>query len=104
MDKVNMKEEEEQACDDCGAGKMLLDANKGELYCDACGITTPSKDIMDANAGKTTYGGESATHQAVRNDENVNANIGTRMLPNPTARNPINPQAASTMCWAATLS
>ena len=77
MDKVNMKEEEEQACDDCGAGKMLLDANKGELYCDACGITTPSKDIMDANAGKTTYGGESATHQAVRNDENVNANIGT---------------------------
>jgi hypothetical protein len=77
MDKAN-KKEEEQTCDDCGAGKMLLDANKGELYCDACGITTPSKDIMDANAGKTTYGGESATHQAVRNDENVNANMGTK--------------------------
>ena len=48
----------DKRCDDCGAGKMLLDANKAELYCDLCGITAPSKDIMDANAGKTTYGGE----------------------------------------------
>ncbi|DAC45600.1 MAG TPA: hypothetical protein D7H93_04200, partial [Candidatus Poseidoniales archaeon] len=51
------KKKKEQECKECGAGQMVLDAEKAELYCNVCGITTPSKDVMDANAGKNTYGG-----------------------------------------------
>ena len=77
VSEVN-KNKKEQECKECGAGQMVLDAEKAELYCDVCGITTPSKDVMDANAGKNTYGGEGvATHSPVRNDDNINANIGT---------------------------
>ena len=72
------KKKMEQECKECGAGEMVLDAEKAELYCNVCGITTPSKDVMDANAGKNTYGGDGvATHSPVRNDDNINANIGT---------------------------
>ena len=77
VSEVN-KNKKEQECKECGAGQMVLDAEKAELYCNVCGITTPSKDVIDANAGKNTYGGEGvATHSPVRNDDNINANIGT---------------------------
>jgi hypothetical protein len=64
-------------CVECGAGKMELDAEKGELECNTCGIVASSADILDTNPGKTTYGGESATHEVVRNNCDQNANMGT---------------------------
>ena len=40
------KKKMEQECKECGAGEMVLDAEKAELYCNVCGITTPSKDVI----------------------------------------------------------
>jgi len=75
MEKKNMKGKDD--CIECGAGKMELDARKGELECNSCGIVVSSADMLDTNPGKTTYGGESATHEAVRNNCDINGNMGT---------------------------
>lgn len=75
MDNKNKNQNEK--CEDCVVGTLVLDAEKGELVCNDCGIVTPAKENLDGNSGKTTFGGESATHQAVRNDSDRNANLGT---------------------------
>ena len=75
MDNKNKNEQEK--CEDCGGAMKMVDARKGELECESCGLTIDAKDVFDTNEGKTTFGGDSATHEAVRNDCDINERIGT---------------------------
>jgi hypothetical protein len=76
MINKNMKENE--TCEDCFAGTMEIDAHKGELICSECGIVAASQDLFDGDAGKTTYGGDSATHHGVQTNCDSNDQIGTQ--------------------------
>lgn len=75
MDNMNKKETEN--CEECGGKMAMVDERKGELECVSCGLTIDAKDMFDTNEGKTTFGGESATHEAVRNDCDINERMGT---------------------------
>lgn len=74
---VNKNMKENDKCNECGYGVMELDALKAELSCTECGIVVPTAEIMDANAGKTTYGGESATHSATQTNCDTKGQLGT---------------------------
>jgi hypothetical protein len=73
----NMNKNETENCEDCGGKMTMVDERKGELACESCGLTIDAKDVFDTNEGKTTFGGESATHEAVRNDCDINERLGT---------------------------
>jgi hypothetical protein len=73
----NMNKNETENCEECGGMMAMVDERKGELECVSCGLTIDAKDMFDTNEGKTTYGGESATHEAVRNDCDINERMGT---------------------------
>ena len=78
MINKNMKENE--TCEDCFAGTMEIDVHKGELICSECGIVAASQDLFDGDAGKTTYGGDSATHHGVQTNCDSNDQIGPKAL------------------------
>lgn len=75
MYNKNMKEND--TCEECFAGTMEIDSQKGELACSECGIVAAAQDIFDGNVGKTTHGGDSATHHGVQTNCDSNDQTGT---------------------------
>ena len=76
MDKG--KNNNNQQCEDCGCKRMEYDGMKSELMCMSCGLVVVSDDLFDGNAGKTTYGGDFATHHGVQTNCDSNDQVGTQ--------------------------
>jgi hypothetical protein len=73
-DKI-MKKQELTQCDECCSKNLKYVPEKGETWCDACGLVHKDQEIEANDNGAALYG-EGAHYHAVRNDKDINRRLG----------------------------
>ncbi len=71
----DMKKQELTQCDECCSKDLKYVPEKGETWCNACGLVHKDQEI-EANDNGAALFGEGAHYHAVRNDKDVNRRLG----------------------------
>ena len=74
-DDKNMKKQELTQCDECYSKDLKYVPEKGETWCNACGLVHKDQEI-EANDNGAALFGEGAHYHAVRNDKDINRRLG----------------------------
>jgi hypothetical protein len=74
-ENMNQKKIELTNCDDCASKNLTPMPEKGETWCDDCGLVHKDQKILANDNGGALFG-EGAHYQAVRQDADMNRNIG----------------------------
>jgi hypothetical protein len=73
-DKMMMKQELTQ-CDECCSKDLKRVQEKGETWCNECGLVHKDQEIEAMDHGSSLFG-EGAHYQAVRQDKDINRRLG----------------------------
>ena len=74
-DEKEMKKQELTQCDECCSKDLKRVQEKGETWCNECGLVHKDQQT-EANDNGAALFGESAHYQAVRNDKDINRRLG----------------------------
>lgn len=72
---MNQNKKELTHCDECASKNLTAVAEKGETWCNDCGLVHKDQKILAEDNGAALFG-EGAHYQSVRIDSDTNRNIG----------------------------
>ena len=75
IEDKNTKKQELTQCDECCSKDLTHVPQKGETWCNLCGLVHKDQDTEASDNGTALFG-ESAHYQAVRNDKDINRRLG----------------------------
>jgi len=75
IDDKNIEKRELTQCDECSSKDLKRVPEKGETWCNPCGLVHKDQEI-EANDNGAALFGDGAHYQAVRNDKDVNRRLG----------------------------